>query len=83
LIVGRCRCLLSERRLPLQQRVDLLLDPALVKKLLVRGVVELCAQVSNSLLIASLHVSHRAADVTPRREISSRTNRPYCRDDKH
>lgn len=83
LIVGSRWRVLLQRRLSLQQRVELLLDLLLVEQLLVCRAVELCAEVSDTFLIAGLHFSHRLGVVFAQRKISGRGNRPHSRDDEH
>ena len=83
LIVRDRRRVLFQRRLLLQERVQLVLDPLLLKQLLVRGAVELCAQVSNSPLIARLHSSHQLGVVFAQPKISGCCDRPNGRDDQH
>ena len=82
-IVRDRRRVLFQRRLLLQERVQLVLDPLLLEQLLVRGAVELCAQVSNSPLIARLHSSHQLGVVFAQSKISGRCDRPHGRDDQH
>ncbi|MFZ3243266.1 MAG: hypothetical protein WA196_22950 [Pseudolabrys sp.] len=57
-----------------------MLDPFLVEKLLAHDTVELPTQVGNTLVVGSLHLSHRVDDVTAKREISAGCDRPHRRD---
>src|SRR5262245_42815732 len=83
LIVGTRRCVLLQHRLALQQCIKFLLDLLLVEQLLVRRPVEFCTEISDALLIASLHFSHRLGVVFAQRKISGRGNRPHGRDKEH
>jgi hypothetical protein len=80
-IVGKRRYLFFQRRLPLQQRIDLLFDLPLVEP--VHDAIGPHTQVSNLVFRGDFRLSHWAGKkIIAKREITAGRDRPHCHDDQ-
>ena len=79
-VAGECRGALLQRRLPLEQRVELFLELFLVEQLATHDAIDLRAQFGDTVLIGKLHLGlpsdQAGEDIVAEREIAAGRDRP-------